>query len=355
VSTQKKSASESRAGVALFRVAIVGAGSLQGKEVAQVLDDRKFPSVDVKLLDDDESLGQLEAVGEEVTFIQGLRAEQFEHVDFTFFASDPATTRQSWKMVRDGGSSIVDLSSALEDEPGARVRSPWIERQRGEDLQLELQPGPAVVAHPAATLLALLVLRAQAAGKLTRAVATVFQPVSDRGQKGVNELHEQTVNLLSFQELPKAVFGEQVAFNLVRRYGAEAQPSVESVERRIVKHYRQIAGPDAPMPAVALLQAPVFHGHALSLYLEMSEPMAYGDVANALGGEHVQLARGADPTPTNVAAAGQEDILVSVTRDGGHENGFWVWATTDNLRIAARTAVECAESMAASRPRGQVQ
>jgi aspartate-semialdehyde dehydrogenase len=204
-------------------------------------------------------------------------------------------------------------------------------------------------------LLALLVLRAQAAGKLTRAVATVFQPVSDRGQKGVNELHEQTVSLLSFQELPKAVFGEQVAFNLVRRYGAEAQPSVESVERRVVKHYRQIAGPDAPMPAVALLQAPVFHGHALSLYLEMSEPMAYGDVANALGGEHVQLARGADPTPTNVAAAGQEDILVSVTRDGGHENGFWVWATTDNLRIAARTAVECAESMAASRPRGQVQ
>ncbi len=355
MSTQKKSAAESRSGAGLFRVAIVGAGTLQGKEIAEALDDRKFPALDVKLLDDDESLGQLEAVGDEINFIQAVRSEQFEHVDFTFFSSDPPTTQRSWKQARDGGSSIVDLSSALEDEPGARVRSPWIERQRGEDLQLELQPGPAVVAHPAATMLALLVLRAQAAGKLARAVATVFQPVSERGQKGVHELHEQTVNLLSFQEMPKTVFGAQVAFNLVRRLGAEAQPSVESVERRIGKHYQQIAGPDAPVPAVALLQAPIFHGHALSLYLEMREPMAFGDVANALSGDHVELSRTADDSPTTVAAAGQEEILVAVARDAHHENGFWVWATADNLRIAARTAVECAESMAVSRPRGQVQ
>jgi aspartate-semialdehyde dehydrogenase len=352
---QKKSAAESRSGASLFRVAIVGAGTLQGKEIAQALDDRKFPTVDVKLLDDDESLGQLEAVGDEMSFIQAVRSEQFEHVDFTFFSSDPATTQRSWKQARDGGSSIVDLSSALEDEPGARVRSPWLERQRGEDLQLELQPGPAVVAHPVATMLALLVLRAQAAGKLARVVATVFQPVSERGQKGVDELHEQTVNLLSFQEIPKTVFGAQVAFNLLRRLGPEAQPSVESVERRIVKHFRQIAGPDAPIPAVAVLQAPIFHGHALSLYLEMLEPMAFGDVANALSGDHVELSRTADDSPTTVAAAGQEEVLVSVARDPHHENGFWVWATADNLRIAARTAVECAESMAVSRPRGQVQ
>jgi len=41
-----------------YRLAIVGAASLKGKEVADVLNDRNFPSIDVKLLDDDESLGQ---------------------------------------------------------------------------------------------------------------------------------------------------------------------------------------------------------------------------------------------------------------------------------------------------------
>ena len=76
-------------GADLYRVAIVGAASLMGKEIAEVLRDRNFPAVDIRLLDDDESLGQLEAVGDEVSFIQSVRAEQFERVDFTFFASDP--------------------------------------------------------------------------------------------------------------------------------------------------------------------------------------------------------------------------------------------------------------------------
>src|SRR6476661_7917373 len=83
----------------LYRAAIVGAGTLKGKEVAEVLNDRNFPAVDVKLLDDDEALGQLEAMGDEVTFIQNVRNEQFDRVDFTFFASDPDCTRNNWKTV----------------------------------------------------------------------------------------------------------------------------------------------------------------------------------------------------------------------------------------------------------------
>ena len=142
----------------LYRLAIVGAGTLKGKEVAEVLGDRNFPSLDIKLLDDNESLGKLESVGDEVSFIQSVRAEQFENVDFTFFASDQECTRQNWKKAQKAGSAIVDLSYALEDEPDANVKSPWIERQLGQMLTPELQPGPAVVAHPAAVVLALLVV-----------------------------------------------------------------------------------------------------------------------------------------------------------------------------------------------------
>ena len=94
----------------LYRLAIVGAGTLKGKEVADVLNDRNFPSIDVKLLDDDESLGKLETVGDEVTFIQNVRTEQFQNIDFTFFASDAESTRKNWKTARNAGSAIVDLS-----------------------------------------------------------------------------------------------------------------------------------------------------------------------------------------------------------------------------------------------------
>src|SRR5450432_4828907 len=137
----------------LYRAAIVGAASLQGKEVAEMLNERNFPAADVRLLDDEESMGKLEAMGDEISFIQIVRAEQFEHVDFTFFASDQDSTRKNWKDARDAGSTIIDLSSALENEPGAKVRSLWIERERGQLAPPELQPGPCITAHPIAVAL----------------------------------------------------------------------------------------------------------------------------------------------------------------------------------------------------------
>lgn len=339
----------------LYRLAIVGAGTLKGKEVAEVLNDRNFPSLDIKLLDDDESLGQLESVGDEISFIQSVRAEQFDKVDFTFFASDQDCTRNTWKTARDAGSAIVDLSFALEDEPDAVVRSPWIERQLAKPIAPELQPGPSVVAHPAAVVLAILLLRAQKAGRIQKVVATVFEPASEHGQKGMDELHEQTVNLLSFQQLPKKVFDTQVAFNLVARYGEHSKPALDTVEHRVLKHYRQIAGEDAPVPSLLLVQAPIFHGHAFAVHLELADAADVDNLSQALTGEHVNVTHLADDSPSNVNAAGQGDIQLAIVPDGTHSNSVWMWAAADNLRIAAATAVECAETMAATRPRGKIQ
>ncbi len=347
--------SEQLRGTNLYRVAIVGAATLKGKEVAELLNDRNFPAVDIKLLDDDESLGQLEAMGDEVTFIQSVRSEQFEHVDFTFFASDQECTRNNWGKVQRVGSAIVDLSYALEDEPTATIRSPWMEREIGKPTTMDLQPGPAVVAHPVAVVMGLLLSRTSKAGAVNRAIATVFEPASEHGQRGMDELHQQTVNLLSFQQLPKAVFDTQVAFNMITRYGDNSTPSLESIERRVLQHYDKITAPQAIKPSLLLVHAPIFHGHAFSIYVEMNKTIALGDLAQALAGEHVTITRLAEDSPSNVNAAGQGEILVSVGRDANHENGYWLWAAADNLRIAAATAVECAESMKVTRPRGQIQ
>lgn len=340
-------------GANLYRVAIVGAASLLGKEIAEILRDRNFPAVDIRLLDDDESLGRLEAVGDEMSFIQSIRPEQFERVDFTFFSSDPRATRAKWETARDLGNTIIDSTGALEDAPGASLRSPWIERQTGNPMPPQLQPGPVVVAHPAATTLAMLALRAEKFAKIERMIATLLEPASEYGQRGMDELHEQTVNLLSFQDLPKNVFDVQIAFNMVARYGPQSHHSLDKVAGRILKHYRQLA-PGAIAPSLQTLQAPVFHGHAFSIYLETEKPIVIKDFSAALAGEHVAITS-ADDTPTNVSAAGQENILVALHGDANRKNGVWLWVAIDNLRVSALTAVECAETLTASRPRGQIQ
>lgn len=339
----------------LYRAAIVGAASLKGKEIAEMLNERNFPAADVRLLDDDESLGQLEAMGDEISFIQRVRAEQFEHVDFTFFASDAECTRRNWKSARDAGSAIIDLSAALENEAGASVRALWIERELGMVVAPELQPGPCVTAHPVAVTLALLLLRVQRTAAMRRAVATIFEPASEHGQRGMDELHQQTVNLLSFQPLPKDVYDAQVAFNMVARYGQKSQPALDSVESRILRHYQKIAGDNALQPSVFLLQAPVFHGHALAVFLEMENAIDLPALSEALAGDHVVIPGAEDDPPSNVSSAGQADIQLWLKSDPAQPNGVWLWAAADNLRISSLTAVECAESMMATRPVGKIQ
>jgi aspartate-semialdehyde dehydrogenase len=338
-----------------YKVAIVGAASLKGKEVAEVLAERNFPSSEVKLLDDDQSLGQLEALKDEITFIQSVRSEQFEHVDFTFFASDAESTRRNARQVLKSGSAIVDLSYALEDDTSAALRAPWVERQLGRAFTPQLQPSPAVVAHPVAVVLGLLLSRIHAARTLKRVVATFFEPASEHGQAGMDELHQQTVNLLSFQQLPKKLYDVQVAFNMVARYGQESTASLSAVHDRVLKHYARIVGSRAPSPSLLVVQAPVFHSHALSLNLQFDDPTDAIQVSAVLAGEHIALVGPDDDAPNNVNAAGQSDILVSVLPDSSDPTSVWLWAASDNLRVAASEAVECAEEMAATRPRGQIQ
>ena len=203
--------------------------------------------------------------------------------------------------------------------------------------------------------LALLLLRATKTGAIRRAVSTIFEPASEHGQRGMDELHQQTVNLLSFQPLPKDVYDAQVAFNMIARYGQKSQPALDSVEARISRHYRKIAGDAAPRPSLTLLQAPIFHGYALSVFLELEGAVHVQALSQALAGDHVAIPGADEDSPSNVSAAGQADIQLSLKIDPVQPNGVWLWIAVDNLRVSALTAVECAESMTATRPTGKIQ
>ena len=128
-----------------------------------------------------------------------------------------------------------------------------------------------------------------------------------------------------------------------------------SIEERVLRHYRAITNARAPVPSLMLLQAPVFHAHTFSIYIELESPASLENFEAALAGEHLELLREPPSEPSNLSAAGQQDVQIAVRKDSRSESGFWIWATADNLRVSASLAVESAEDMAATRPRGKVQ
>ncbi len=125
----------------------------------------------------------------------------------------------------------------------------------------------------------MLLLRAKKVAKVKNSIVTILEPASERGKRGMDELHEQTINLLSFQQMPKNVFDAQVAFNMLDRYGANSKPTLATVEKRIKSDFEQIVKGGAEVPSLMLLQAPIFHGHGFSLYIELERAAQVEELA----------------------------------------------------------------------------
>ncbi len=345
------------------KIAIVGAGSLRGRELNDALADSPFAEADFLLMDDESELGTLEAVGDEVTFIQRIDANSFNRVDIAFFAGDEQLTRKHWQSASRSGASIVDLSGALESERGVLVRAPWV-NEEAQPAARQGSPGletrAVVPAHSVAVTLALLLGRAGQTASIRAASATVIEPASEYGRAAMDELHQQTVKLLSFQDLPRQVYDTQVAFNTTPAFGESSRYSLAASESRIRRHFAVLAAGRLPEVGIQLLHAPVFHGYGISLAVELDQPIVLDQMEAALAGEHVEIVTADSDPPTNLSVAGQPNILARVRPQGGH-NGetpttrFWIWAGLDNLRFAALNAVACALELNRLRPQGKVQ
>lgn len=334
------------------RAVIVGASTLLGKELAEELNNSAAAVWRTRLVDErSDAEAQLTAAGDEAVVIQPLTAESLEATDLVFFAGDPATTREYWRGAAAAGAAIVDLSGALEAEPGFTVRCPWLPAGPKPDLTTK----GIVAAHPAALMLALAVDRLSRLG-LTSLSATVLEPASQAGEAGLDELHKQTVSLLSFQSVPREIFGTQVAFNLQSTLGEDSRVRLEEVRRTIRRHLSILLSPAvAAAVRFQVIQAPVFHGYAISALADLSQSATEDNLRTALNGGVVVAE---DQTePSNVAAAEAGDLLVRVQAesDGLSGKAHWMWMAADNLRLAARGAVAGAMELAALRPTAHVQ
>jgi aspartate-semialdehyde dehydrogenase len=340
----------------VYKIAIVGASTLLGKELKDAVSESPLASATFALFDQDEALGQLDQVGDEITFVQPIDRAAFEHVDFTFFCGSEALTRRHWQSALGAGSTVIDLSGALDQEPGVLVRAPWLESGSVPDLLT-----PAVVpAHPAAVALGLMLLPLQQAAPLRWAAATLLLPASEFGRGAMDELHQQTVNLLSFQALPRAIYDAQAAYNLLSGLGESAQISLTGLEARIHRHYDALGGGRWPLLALQAIAAPAFHGHTFSIFVELERAIEIPVIEDALSGEHVELILEDTDSPSNLAATGQNGVLVRVRavpekRNPTQVSRLWLWAASDNLRLYAQNAVDCALELGKLRPQGKVQ
>ena len=346
-----------------FRVAVVGASSLLGKELIAVLKERQFPisrlvtpggldeaQPDLPILD---LSGGLEAVVTEADVGES-------DLDFVFLAGPVRPSAKMTAPENDAapflGSSkrlasatrckVIDLSESLASEPGGVLSVPFLDRAAATAGGRAADPASKffISAHPVTIVISALLLRLAARFPIKTVVAQVFGPVSEIGSQAIDELQKQTLNLLSFQKISQAVFGTQLAFNLLPRFGRSRSAHITNLESRVQKEIFDYLDRRVPPPALRVIYGPVFHSLACSIYVAMVQPATPEALSQALAGEPIRVKKVSEPPPTQIEVSGSSEIVVdALAPDAGHAEGVWIWAAADNLRLAAVNAVEIAE------------
>lgn len=314
-----------------IRIGIVGAETLLGKDLGEQLSASQalpWGNARVHLIAAAPSSGErrLAALADEPALLDPLDEETLAPLDLIFFATTAAEARALAAASAARGALVFDIAPP----PGAAAA-----------------PGVLRVPHPAARALAAVLAAAAPLGHFTGA-AVVVEPASERGMAGLSELQTQSVQLLALSAIPTEMFGAQIAYNVKAELPPEVHPSLSEIQSAIAADLRALAlpavgGPRFPLPAIRLLQAPLFHGYVIALALRFASAWNSEDLARALRSAPLRYLGDPAEQPDVLGVAGESEIQVGALQpDALDPQTVWLHLAFDNLRLRAVTALRLA-------------
>lgn len=327
-------------------VAVAGATGVVGRQMLRVLEERRFPVKDIKLLASARSVGQkLPFHGEEIA-VEELTEHSFKGVDIALFSAGGGTSKKFAPCAAKDGCIVVDNSSAWRMDPTVplvvpEVNADVIPEHRG------------IIANPnCSTIQMVVVLKPlHDAAKLTRVIVSTYQAVSGAGKDAIEELRAQTAAILAGKEYAPKIFPHQIAFNCIPQIpqsDAFTENGYTSEEMKMVNETKKILGlPDLPVSATTV-RVPVVTGHSESVNIETEKKLSADEARRLLAGALGVVVQD-DPRnqiyPLASNCAGSGDTFVGrIREDLSHPNGLAMWIVSDNLlKGAAYNAVQIAE------------
>jgi aspartate-semialdehyde dehydrogenase len=323
------------------RIVIAGASSLLGAELKSLLEESRFASWDLSLVDEEIAAGTLTEAGGEPAIIQPVEEGTFERAKLIFFTGSASFAERNLSTARESGATVIDLSGAALNSPGVQV---WFAMEgvgHNADRHKTFYAVPSAPGLATAKLLGAL-----GPAGLSRLSLIFFRPVSEAGRPGIEELESQTTQLLSFQSAGQPVFDTQVAFNLIDRYGASSRESLQFVRDRIRKEAGVAAGLNPVKPSIQVLHAPVFYGYTFVAIAELNSKSSKDALVDLCRKTGFTLEPDPNSPLGNLNASGDSAIHLALPESEPAQSGtWWFWGAADNVRVPAATAIKLAEKL----------
>ena len=326
-----------------YNIAIAGATGAVGRKMLEILKEYNFPIANLKVLASARSAGQTLPFNGGFLVVEELKENSFEGVDIALFSAGAGVSQKFAPFAVKSGCIVIDNSSAFRMDPMTPLIVP------------EVNPGdigenPSIISNPnCSTIQMVMALKPiHDKFKIKRVVVSTYQSVSGSGQKAIDEIQNQTKNIIDGQAVKPNVYPHQIAFNCIPHIDIFLKNGYTKEEMKMVEETRKILGDDSIRISPTTVRVPVFYSHSESLNVETEKSISAEKVKNLLSG--VNGVRVVDNPENNeyplaIDAEGKNEVFVGRIRDDiSCENAINFWVVSDNLRKgAALNAVQIAE------------
>jgi aspartate-semialdehyde dehydrogenase len=328
-----------------YIVAVVGATGAVGNEMIAVLEERNFPVEKLRLFASERSEGKtLQFEGSDIP-VDVLKEDSFSGIDIALFSAGAERSKIWAPIAAKSGCVVIDNSSCWRMDPEVPLIVPEVNAH-------EIKRHKGIIANPNCSTIQMVVALKPIhdAVKIKRVVVTTFQAVSGTGKKAIDELLQQTTDLLNFKEIQRNVYPHQIAFNVLPHIDKFLENGYTKEEMKMVHETKKIMGDNSIRVTATTVRVPVFKGHSESVNIETEKKITPNEVRSILSkapGIIVFDAPEKNLYPIPIDVVGKDAVYVGrIREDESIENGINMWIVADNLRKgAALNAVQIAEEL----------
>jgi aspartate-semialdehyde dehydrogenase len=328
-----------------YVVAVVGATGAVGEEMVLTLEQRDFPVKELRVFASERSLGKkIEFRNNEIQ-IETLNDDSFKGIDIALFSAGAERSKIWAPIAVKSGCVVIDNSSQWRMDPDVPLVVPEVNPH-------DLKWHKGIIANPNCSTIQMVVALKPIhdVAKIKRIVVTTFQSVSGTGKKAMDELLQQTTDLLNFREIKCNVYPHQIAFNVLPHIDKFLDNGYTKEEMKMVNETRKIMGDPSIRVTATTVRVPVFRCHSESVNIETEKKLSANEVRAILAGAPGVIVFDAPEKnvyPLPVDVAGKDEVYVGrIREDESIPNGINMWIVADNLRKgAALNAVQIAERL----------
>lgn len=334
---------------ALFDIAIAGATGVVGTMLLSILEERQFPVNKIYFLASHRSAGESIEFKNKPYLVEDIAVFDFSKTQICFFCTGNDISAEYAPKAAALGNVVIDKSSYFRYDPEVPLIVPEVNENAIDYFRKK-----NIIANPnCSTIPVVVALKPiyDAVG-ISRINIATYQSVSGSGKQGVEELAEQTAQVLNGKPIKHKVYPQQIAFNVIPHIDDFQENGYTKEEMKVVWETQKILGDASVRVNPTAVRVPVFYGHSAAVHIETNEKITAKkaiELIKKMPGVKVNTSDFPYSTPVKDAAGNDFIYVGRIREDISCDNGLNFWVVSDNLRKgAALNAVQIAERLIAS-------